>query len=188
MSHWDHVAVAMQEWRRRADDPSYSEIALRISRNRELAGMTPAAARIGRTTVYDAFRLGRARINLGLVREIARALGADEAQLTALLDQPSTPADAPAPAPLLIEPMPIRYDLGQSVVIMTGCLLLNWLGREFVDFTGVPVYLDMVGTALAAIVLGPWRGAAVGASSSVLLTFVSGLCRSPSRSSTWSEP
>ena len=73
----------------------------------------------------------------------------------------------------------MRYDLRQSLALMSGCLLLNMLGREVVDGLGVPIYLDMVGTALAAIVLGPWRGAAVGASTNLLLTFVTGFVSLP---------
>lgn len=170
---WDHVARQVQEWRRHADEPSYAEIALRISRQRESRGMDPAAARVGRTTVYDAFRLGRSRINRGLVREIGQALGVDDADVSTLLavqdPAPAEPAVARADSP-----HPVRYTVRQSVLLMVGCLGVNFVGREVVDTLGLPVYLDMVGTALAAIVLGPWRGAAVGASTNLLLYFVTG--------------
>lgn len=199
---WDHVATRLQEWRRLADEPSFSEIAARISRQREAQGIAPAAARVGRTTVYDAFRLGRSRVNLSLVREIARALGVEDAAVEELLTappqpQPTTPTpaapspaapspavpapDAPVPAaaPVPTGAPPPTYGWRGSLVLGVVCLALNLLGREFVDLLGLPIYLDMVGTALAAIVLGPWRGAAVGASTNVLGYLLSGWASLP---------
>lgn len=35
-------------------------------------------------------------------------------------------------------------------------------GRLLTDFLQLPIYLDMVGTAVAALALGPWRGVAIG--------------------------
>lgn len=174
-ARWDHVTRQVQEWRRRAGEPSYSEIALRISRERELRGVDPVAARVGRTTVYDAFRLGRSRINHDLVREIGRALGAEESEVGRLLEDPPREPTRPSPPVEIAGPAePLRYGVRRSVLLMLGCLAMNYLGREVVDVTGLPVYLDMVGTALAAIVLGPWRGAAVGAATNLLLYFVTG--------------
>lgn len=188
---WDHVAQQLIEWRHNADEPSYTEIALRISRAREGQGVDPPAARVGRTTVYDAFRLGRARINRGLVREIGQALGVSDADIAALLEGPravATPPTEAAPkiapskvtpaeiAPVEVPPAsgPPRYDVRQSVVLMLLFLGVNFLGRELVDTLQLTLYLDMMGTALAAIVLGPWRGAVVGASTNLLLYFVTG--------------
>lgn len=198
---WDHVALQLQAWRRRADEPSFSEIASRISRQREQAGTSPAAARVGRTTVYDAFRLGRSRVNLVLVREIARALGVEDDEVEEALQRPapqlpapstaSPPAPAPAPGP---QPGPApggpdvapeapqapevseapTYGWRGSLLLGLACLGLNLLGRELVDLLGLPVYLDMGGTALAAIVLGPWRGAAVGAGTNLVGVLISG--------------
>jgi energy-coupling factor transport system substrate-specific component len=51
---------------------------------------------------------------------------------------------------------------------------LNLLGRTLVDSLHLPIYLDMIGTAIAAIALGPWRGAAVGAATNVLGVLSSG--------------
>lgn len=192
---WDHVATRLQEWRRRADEPSFSEIALRISRQREEDGIAPAAARVGRTTVYDAFRLGRSRVNLALVREIARALGVEDAEVDELLNgpaphdvpssaplAPATPAVAPFPAPAptpTAEAAAPTYGWRGFLLLGVVCLALNLAGRECVDLLGLPIYLDMVGTALAAIVLGPWRGAAVGVSTNVLGYFLSGVASLP---------
>lgn len=171
---WDHVATQLQEWRRSADEPSYAEIALRISRRRQAEGMDPAAARVGRTTVYDAFRLGRARVNLGLVREIADALGVAREVVDELVRTRHSGVASPAPqqqVPAEPDAEPgaepgAEPDRGprprSTALLMLGCVLVNLLGREFVNAIGLPVYLDMVGTAVAAIALGPWRGAAVG--------------------------
>jgi energy-coupling factor transport system substrate-specific component len=170
---WDHVAHQLQAWRRASGNPSYNEIAARISANRQLDGMPAAASRIGRTTVYDAFRMGRSRINFDLVREIGQALDVERAAVTTLLEEPSPPPVVVAP---LVEPkhQPIRYDLRASLVIMVGCIVLNGIGREIVDLLELPLFLDMVGTALAAVVLGPWRGAAVGALTNMILFVVTG--------------
>ena len=52
--------------------------------------------------------------------------------------------------------------------IMLGCLAFNMVGRVLVDWLPFPLYLDMWGTAIAAILLGPWRGAAVGAATNIV--------------------
>ncbi|MBE7323256.1 ECF transporter S component [Nocardioides sp. Y6] len=188
---WDHVARQLQEWRRAADEPSYAEIALRISRRREAEGFEPAAARVGRTTVYDAFRLGRSRVNRRLVREIAVALDVEAAAVEDLLDAPAPvvserPESVARPALVEqepVEPTPVAVPrprgMRGAVLLMLTCVALNLLGRQFVDLLGVPIYLDMVGTALAAVVLGPWRGAAVGATTNLLGVVVSGAVSLP---------
>lgn len=75
---FDAISEDLQELRFRAGDVSYAEIAARIARRREAGGMTPAAARVARSTVFDAFRSGRRRINPALIAEIAIALGESE--------------------------------------------------------------------------------------------------------------
>lgn len=54
------------------------------------------------------------------------------------------------------------------VLLIIGCIGLNNLGGHFVEDLGVPLYLDMIGTAIAAIALGPWYGVGVGLSSNLL--------------------
>lgn len=51
---------------------------------------------------------------------------------------------------------------------MLGCVAVSLVGRVVVDVLHLPIYLDMVGTAIAAITLGPWRGAAVGGVTNVV--------------------
>ena len=48
------------------------------------------------------------------------------------------------------------------------CLFLNWGGDQLVSHMNLPVWLDSVGTVLAAYLLGPWCGAIVGASSNLI--------------------
>lgn len=47
------------------------------------------------------------------------------------------------------------------------CLAINMFGHWFAYEVHLPVYADMVGTAVAALMLGPWRGAAVGFASAL---------------------
>jgi len=75
----DELAAALQEFRISAGAVTYREIAARISQRREAEGLPPGAARAAVSSVYDAFRAGRARTNPELVAEIALALGADGA-------------------------------------------------------------------------------------------------------------
>ena len=49
------------------------------------------------------------------------------------------------------------------------CLFLNWAGDRIVSGLNWPVWIDSVGTVLAAWVMGPWCGAVVGATSNLLI-------------------
>lgn len=109
-SRWDRFAEELQVLRRAAGEPSFAEIARRVAEQRIADGLDEHAARVARTTVYDAFRTGRARVNVPLVREIVRALDGDPALVDAWLRDPrpvpaadptlpAGPAPAPAPAP-----------------------------------------------------------------------------------------
>ena len=48
------------------------------------------------------------------------------------------------------------------------CLFLNWGGDQIVSRLNWPVWLDSVGTMLAAYLLGPWCAAVIGATSNLL--------------------
>ncbi|SMX90810.1 energy-coupling factor transport system substrate-specific component [Brevibacterium iodinum ATCC 49514] len=154
----------------------YAEIARRIGRHRGQIngdGVTDAPAR---STVYDAFRLGRSRLNAELVGEIVRALGEDEhsiqqwkircyrVQSTAEHDcerelvrvenhVESNTETEPA------KPHRPRYIYVGAVMLL--CALLNALGYALVGELHLALYLDMVGTATGAILLGPWCGVAI---------------------------
>lgn len=194
----DAVAADLQKLRIQAGEVSYAEIARRIGKLREIQGADPLHSRPARTTIYDAFRPGRRRINVGLVGEIAIALGCSDAEAKQwqlrciqvrseemLKVQPAA-AESPAleePAcedlPAVVKPcmpevpeqLPVhKPEARLSYMLMAACLLLNILGYWFIDRSGFPLYLDMIGTAISAILYGPWVGAAVG-----LLTNLLGL-------------
>lgn len=177
---WDVVAEELGALRRRAGDPSYAEIGRRVAEQRVRDGVAPHAARVARTTVYDVFRVGRTRLNVPLVREIAHALGGGDAEVDAWLARstegrpagiPSADAtaDATAGTPVPAPPPPApRSPRGHLLALLAVCVVLNLAGRGLVLLLDLPVHLDMVGTALAAIALGPWHGAGVGLVTNVL--------------------
>ncbi|MSZ76987.1 MAG: hypothetical protein F2667_07750 [Actinobacteria bacterium] len=169
---WDTVVEHLQELRRAAGSPSYVTIAERIAARRVEAGWSPHAARVAKSTVYDALRPGRARVNVDFLHEIAEVLGGTGDQVDAWVAASRTSTVAPAP--------PVAGpSLRQAVILALACLALNLAGRAFVDFFSLPLYLDMVGTAIAAIALGPWRGALVGGATNLLGALGSGLISVP---------
>lgn len=78
VTSWDDIADALGELREWAGLPSYALIASRLRAARIERGVPRAEATIGRVTVYDYFRHGRRRVDVDLVVEIARALGASD--------------------------------------------------------------------------------------------------------------
>lgn len=166
---WDSVANGLQTLRQGADDPSFGEIARRISERRRALGQSPEAAVVARSSIYDAFRIGRTRMNLGLVREIAAVLEAEPSQVDDWISECRGEVEAPPP--------PITRH--QVILLIAGCIAINLLGRELVQFLTLPLYFDMVGTAIAAIALGPWRGALVGGATNILGIGVSGITSLP---------
>lgn len=172
----DQLARDLQDLRGRAGDPSYAEIVTRIAQQRRASG-APDSSRPGRTTVYDSFRTGRSRVDRGLVLEIVRALDADEAEVAAwdqrcrdAVRPPAPPTPATTPTQELVPTVGVR----SVALTLVLSLVANLLGRGLVDLLQLPLYLDMVGTVIAAVLLGPWWGAAVGASTNVLGTAISG--------------
>lgn len=47
------------------------------------------------------------------------------------------------------------------------------------EWLKLPIHLDMIGTAVAALALGPWRGALVGASTNIVGVAISGFISLP---------
>lgn len=162
---WDHLIGQLHALREASGHPSYAELTRRIVAQRMAQGQSEHEARIAKSSVHDAFRLGRQRINPALVRELVAVMDTDVAvvdQWIADSLQPVVPEPEPAPDP--IEPASRRA----VALLMVGCIVLNMLGREFIDFFTLPLYLDMVGTCIAAVALGPWRGAVVGLATNVV--------------------
>ena len=76
---WDHLIERLHELRERAGSPSYAAIGQLVVDQRIADGQDVHSARIARSSVHDAFRYGRTRINVQLVGELVRALGEDPA-------------------------------------------------------------------------------------------------------------
>lgn len=176
---YDEIAQDLQQLRFVAGDVSYAEIVRRIAAHRERRGVDAGNARPARTTVYDAFRAGRTRVNPQLVGEIARVLGASEIEaaqweercLLARRHPPAAPAVVPGSGPVGPRPAVVETAAparGRKFMLILACIGLNVLGFAIVATLGLPLYFDMVGTAIAAIALGPWAGVAVGLSTNAI--------------------
>lgn len=157
---------------REARGVTYRELAARITRQREQDGVAPATARIAHTTVSDVFRPGRSRLNAHLVAEIVRALdgdvvAAEDWRARVAQVAPLPPASRPLPrvidAPAPILPVAPRSSPAIIVALVAGGLLINATGKFFNPLLGDIFFLDMVGTAVVALVGGPWLAALVGA-------------------------
>ncbi|MFI8633087.1 helix-turn-helix domain-containing protein [Microbacterium sp. NPDC077663] len=151
---------------------SYRELAARVTEQRIDAGANPAAARVPHTTISDAFRLGRRRLNAGLVAEIVEALGEDPAAVAlwrARVAAAVAAGSSAAPEPRLETPTPEQpvpasdgLSWGRLVALIVAGVLLNSTGKFVNPLLGDVFFFDMVGTALVAILGGPWAAAAVG--------------------------
>lgn len=189
---YDDVARDLQSLRFDAGDVPYAEIVRRIAQYRERNGVSAPLSRPARTTVYDAFRLGRTRVNPTLVGEIARALGAPESgvaqwemrclevrrqceqnhlpELASELPHAATPSDFRSTAELIA----MRVGRRAAIMLVLACIGINVLGFSLVPLLGLSLYLDMVGTAIAALALGPWYGVLVGVTTNAIGLSVTG--------------
>lgn len=181
---YDDFANALQRFRIDAGAPSYTELAHRITQNRESRGISLAAARVARSSVYDVFRLGRKRVNPELVEEIVRALTRDERHVAlwrqralAILTESVKPAgyrhERHSRADLL---HPGQRSL---LALFTGVLCVAAVGLSLmlnfsVSVFAVPLYLDMVGTAFVSFAFGPVAGIAVGVSTTMVGNLMNG--------------
>ncbi len=174
---YDDFASALQRLRLEAGPISYTELADRITQNRESQGMTPAMARVAKSSVYDVFRPGRKRVNPELVEEITRALGQEEHEVRAWRQRALAARDDS------VKPTPRSPFIGAeanglltllAVVLCVAVVGLNHALNFSVSALHVPLYLDMVGTAFAAFAFGPWAGAAVGIGTNLVGNFMNG--------------
>lgn len=173
---FDNIVGDLRDLRVRAGVLPYAEIARRIGRHRGQVngdGVTDAPAR---STVYDAFRLGRSRLNAELVGEIVRALGEQEQsvrqwKIRCYKVQSASERDYERQLVFKKEQLeptreggPLKPRRSRSIYVgsvMLLCVLLNVLGYALVAKLHLALYLDMVGTAAGAILLGPWYGVAI---------------------------
>lgn len=193
----DELVGELRAIRDEAGQPSFGDIALGVSRVRRERGMTLEQARVGRTTVYDAFRLGRSRLDADLVADIVRALGGSDAEADAIIARCRASQSAPrvalerVPASVSVsvpvsvqEPVPVdvvaepRERLaipGRTLMtVIAISLALNLAGLSLSEWLDLPVYLDMLGTAFSAIALGPWWGVLVAVTTNVAGVAASG--------------
>jgi energy-coupling factor transport system substrate-specific component len=184
VSTLDEIALGLAQMRIDAGAISFTELTARIQRRRESRGMDPIAARIPRSTVYDAFIAGRRRVDPDLVAEIVLALGADDstaaewraAAIRVMRSGLPQPAHVSATAITDSPPPPPGTALtGSAIALLTvfvASVFVNIVAHVPVDPLGLPIYLDTIGTAIAAIAFGPWIGAAVGLTSNLLSSTV----------------
>lgn len=217
----DDFVEQLGRLRVRAGSPSYAEIATRIARRREVRGDPAERARVARSTVYDAFRPGRRRLDVRLLTEILGALGLDEASVDLWVEAAQRAAAHPQPSPVtprntvpdpdpdpdpggavapqdevaVSQPPPSVDDEAATpssssclpleraargvALLLFACVAANLIGRVLVDTLALPLFLDMTGTAVAAIALGPWWGVLVGVVTNLVGAFISGVVSLP---------
>ncbi|MCH1868711.1 hypothetical protein [Nocardioides sp. CFH 31398] len=182
---WDHVVGRLQEARHAAGDPSYAEVAQRVTTVRVGRGDLPDGARVARSTVYDCFRPGRSRIDAPLLRDIGLSLGVDAAEVDRWIAERDAPPPEPEPGaePVPHEPPVATAQAGLTPVLVAllllGGVLANLVGIQLQVALALPLYLDMLGTAVVAVALGPWRAVAVGLATNLLGAAVFGWASIP---------
>lgn len=68
----------------------------------------------------------------------------------------------------------VRIPITFVVTLVPVAAALNIVGGYIAKALQLPIFLDMIGTAVVAIVLGPWWGALVGVITNVVSSFISG--------------
>lgn len=166
---FDEMAADLQRLRLEAGAVSYRELVARIARNREERGMSPAAAAVPRASVYDVFRPGRKRVNPDLVGEIVLALGCSEDEAAAwrrraaVARQESVRSAGDRP-----DALARGRNAALAVLLCVAAVGLSLCLNYSVSALGVPLYLDMLGTAVVAFAFGPWAGAVVGVATNLV--------------------
>jgi energy-coupling factor transport system substrate-specific component len=67
-----------------------------------------------------------------------------------------------------------RLPLTYVVAVVPVAAALNIVGGQINTVLKLPTFLDMIGTMVAAVILGPWWGALVGVITNVVSSFISG--------------
>ncbi|GAA2189756.1 hypothetical protein GCM10009786_24190 [Leucobacter alluvii] len=169
---FDRIARDLRELREAAGPVSFAELVRRIADLRIGRGVSAAAAIPARSTVYNAFQSGRSRMDPALLRDIVLALGQSEEEAVqwvqrtrharrierASVAEPSGSAPRPGSDAQSARRLPALPVL----LLLLGLVVCNHASHWFLAAPlDLPVYLDMVGTAVASIALGPWYGVAV---------------------------
>lgn len=179
---FDQIVRDLQALRETCGQVSYAELVRRIADLRLARGVNAAASIPPRSTVYNAFREGRARMDTELMRDIVLSLGvsSDEADAWVLRCQiarknyetgaelAAVQATAKRVAPVSAVTQRLKLPRSLVAVVLMGCIAINLIGLYGTHVLSLSVYLDMLGTAIASIVLGPWQGVFVAIASSNL--------------------
>lgn len=64
-----------------------------------------------------------------------------------------------------------KFEPVKTMLVVFGCVLVNFLGKRFAAALALPLWLDCVGTVFAAYVLGPVSGAVVGCTCNIIYSF-----------------
>ena len=67
-----------------------------------------------------------------------------------------------------------RLPLTYVVAVIPVAAALNIVGGYINTILNLPIFLDMIGTMVTAVILGPWWGALVGAITNIVNSFISG--------------
>jgi energy-coupling factor transport system substrate-specific component len=67
-----------------------------------------------------------------------------------------------------------RLPLTYVVAVIPVAAALNIVGGYINTVLNLPIFLDMIGTMVTAVILGPWWGALVGAITNIVNSFISG--------------
>lgn len=67
-----------------------------------------------------------------------------------------------------------RLPLTLVVAVIPVAAALNIVGGYINTVLNLPIFLDMIGTMVTAVILGPWWGALVGAITNIVNSFISG--------------
>lgn len=72
------------------------------------------------------------------------------------------------------QPRKRRLPLTYVVAVIPVAAALNIVGGYINTILNLPIFLDMIGTMVTAVILGPWWGALVGAITNIVNSFISG--------------
>ena len=72
------------------------------------------------------------------------------------------------------KPRKRRLPLTYVVAVIPVAAALNIVGGYINTVLRLPIFLDMIGTMVTAVILGPWWGALVGAITNIVNSFISG--------------
>src|SRR5699024_3317496 len=191
----DRIVADLIELRTSAGVVPYAEISRRIGRRRARAANGGPTQVPARSTIYDAFRSGRSRLDAELVADIVIALGEDEQSartwkrrcysVQAANERRARPAserEAPVPEPAVVAehvPDDAKRRILPVLGVMIACVIIDGTGHALVGTLHLALYLDMIGTAISAMVLGPWYGVAVAVLGTATGTLIHGTMALP---------